>query len=232
MWCSIIIPAFQPTQILLKLTEEIHHLRPQQPIIIVDDGSTQSSSKHVFNTLRNVVLVKHDFNHGKGQALKSGFSHYLLDSNNDSPGIVTADADGQHTAKDIIKLCETLEADPSALHLGVRQFTGDIPLRSRIGNKLTCFIFRKVSKTEVSDTQTGLRGIPKALLQPLLTLTPTGYDFEMEMLLFAHRKKIPIRETPIITIYKENNKSSHFKPLKDSYRIYRILLTSRGELQE
>ncbi|OGO90211.1 MAG: hypothetical protein A3F10_06605 [Coxiella sp. RIFCSPHIGHO2_12_FULL_42_15] len=227
MQATIIIPAYQPTAVLLELITELRFVRPQQTIIVVDDGSTQPEAKAVLTKLNGVNLVKHRVNFGKGQALKTGFRTYLLHADATSPGVVTADADGQHAIADMINLCEKLEGHPESLHLGARHFSKQIPFRSQIGNRCTRFIFKKMLKISIRDTQTGLRGIPKDFLTRLLLLESKGYEFEMEMLLEAGRQKIPIRETDIATIYQDNNRSSHFKPLKDSFKIYRSLFFHR-----
>ena len=96
----------------------------------------------------------------------------------------------------------------------------DIPLRSRFGNKLTKVIFRLFSGVKINDTQTGLRGIPASLLPDLIKLKTTGYDFELDMLIFAKEKHITIKEIPITTVYENGNSSSHFNPVLDSLRIY------------
>lgn len=58
-------------------------------------------------------------------------------------GVITADADGQHTVDGIRKIMRTLREKPNALILGVREFKSgeDIPLRSSFGNHLTRKVF-------------------------------------------------------------------------------------------
>ena len=77
---------------------------------------------------------------------------------------------------------------------------------------------------KLTDTQTGLRGIPASFLPKLLRQEATGYEFELEMLIAAHQLSIPIVEVPIRTIYEAGNKSSHFNPIVDSMKIYFVLL--------
>ena len=72
------------------------------------------------------------------------------------------------------------------------------------------------------DTQTGLRGVPRALFEGLLNLRTHGYDFELDMLLLVKRSNIEIIEIPIETVYLEDNNSSHFNPLLDSLKIYMV----------
>ena len=109
--------------------------------------------------------------------------------------------------------------------LGCRNFDKeDIPWRSRFGNRLTSVLFRLLYKESVMDTQTGLRGIPYALLELLTQLKGERFEFEMNMLTEIALKKIPFEIVEIETIYLDNNSESHFRPVADSFRIYGILL--------
>ena len=83
----------------------------------------------------------------------------------------------------------TPNAENNVLITGGRVFDNkNIPLRSRFGNKFTKIIFRLFSGVKINDTQTGLRGIPASLLPDLIKLKTTGYDFELDMLIFAKEK--------------------------------------------
>ncbi len=119
------------------------------------------------------------------------------------------------------------KASPNALVLGSRAFSGEVPLRSRIGNTATRGIVHMLLGRRISDTQTGLRGIPASLLPHLLRIEARGYEFELEMLIAAHRLAIPLIEEPIRTIYEAGNPSSHFNPVVDSMKIYFVLLRFR-----
>ncbi len=194
-------------------------------IVLVDDGSPVED-KALFDTLGTlprVHLLRHAINLGKGRALKTGFNHFL----NEFPGLaglVTVDADGQHSVPDIIRVATTLLNEPKRALLGCRSFAGDVPLRSRLGNAVTRHIFHFVSGHRVSDTQTGLRAFPRTLLPSLVGLPGERYEYEMTVLAHLCRQEnVPI-EIPISTIYIDNNRSSSFNPLRDSMRIYFVLL--------
>lgn len=221
----IIIPAYRPQQTLIELIKNLSH-NAEQKIIVVDDGSGEAYA-NIFSQLapfENVMVLHHAVNLGKGQALKTAFNYFLVHYQHQCSGVVTADADGQHLPKDILRISETLQKEPSTLILGARKFDGVVPLRSRFGNTLTRFIFKLLIGHAIHDTQTGLRGIPTNFLKPLLRLRTSGYDFELDMLICATQHKVKINEIPIQTIYENNNQSSHFNPLIDSLKIYFIFL--------
>jgi putative flippase GtrA len=173
--------------------------------------------------------VKHAVNLGKGAALKTGFNHIFV-NDPETAGIVTADADGQHAVPDILRVAERLANEPDRLVLGVRAFDGRVPLRSRFGNTLTRYIFRLFTGLTVGDTQTGLRGWPRPYCLGSLPVPINGYDFELECLMKAnsHGNSAGIAQVPIKTLYLDENKSSHFNPIRDSMRIYFVFLRYCG----
>jgi glycosyltransferase involved in cell wall biosynthesis len=220
----IIIPAYEPEASLTGLVDTLA-ANPDQLIVVVDDGSSPTCGPLFEAVARhaNVVLLRHAVNQGKGQALKTAMNHVLL-HHPDVPGVVTADADGQHLPHDIQAVAAALAAAPHQLWLGCRAFSGDVPLRSRIGNRVTKLVFKAVFSQGVSDTQTGLRGIPTGLLPALLRCSAARYEFEMEMFVLAKQHGVALREVPIETVYIDGNRMSHFNPLLDSLRIYFVLV--------
>lgn len=221
-----LIPAYQPCEMLLSLVQQLRDLTPH-PILVINDGS-HPEKKSLFEKLEMVQDVRvftHGTNLGKGAALKSGFN-FILVYYPKAVGVVTLDADGQHYAYDALRVGEALSLSPDSLVLGCRKFDANhrIPVRSLFGNMLTKKVFSAVTGVVVSDTQTGLRGIPVRMLPQLMRLALTGYDFETEMLLLATKFKIRVREVPISTVYIKGNASSHFNPLWDSLRIYFVFI--------
>jgi glycosyltransferase involved in cell wall biosynthesis len=220
-----LIPAFKPENSLPSVARALLDSKAVRAVIVVDDGSGPESG-HVFEELSDmegVHLLAHAVNRGKGAALKTGLnfaSHHYPDC----PGVVTADADGQHAPDDVAKVAQELQKHPHDIILGSRSFNGEVPLRSRFGNELTRYIFQAFSGQKLKDTQTGLRGIPTDLIPAFSALRPNGYDFELEMLLASKSLGRSLREVGIRTIYVDGNKTSHFKPLRDSLKIYAVFL--------
>jgi putative flippase GtrA len=103
-------------------------------------------------------------------------------------------------------------------------FSGKVPLCSLAGIVITRHLLGLLTGRRPRDTQSGLRGIPRALAPMLLRLEGERYEYEMNMLLEAPREGFGIFEAPISTVYLEGNHSSHFNPLWDSMRIYFVLL--------
>jgi putative flippase GtrA len=225
---AILIPAYRPSTTLVGLVKA---LVPEDwpAVAVVDDGSGPEY-RAVFDEvaqLAKVEVLRHAVNLGKGAALKTGINAILCD-HPDVSGVLTVDADGQHDPADVRKVCARFQESPDSLVMGVRAFRAEAPLRSRFGNRITRMMMRAVAGQNLSDTQTGLRAIPRALLPGLLKVPASGYEFELEMLLAVKHLGVQVVEQPIRTIYEAGNRSSHFHPLRDSMRIYFVLLRFTG----
>src|SRR5256885_13690853 len=112
-------------------------------------------------------------NLGKGRALKTGLNHFLLHFP-DQQGVVTVDADGQHTAKDAAAIAYAMAERPQQLILGTRTFSGRVPWRSLVGNLVTRYLLGLLTGRRLRDTQSGLRGIPRGAAPLLLGLGGVG----------------------------------------------------------
>ena len=220
----LLIPAYNPEQKIVTVVKGM----PQgifDQILVVNDGSSPEYSE-IFDQLsmiRNVKILTHTSNNGKGAALKTGFSYVLKNGDNCS-GVVTADADGQHSKKDILAIADFLKPkQQQCLTIGSRTFDSQVPLRSHFGNKLTRMVMNRFFKIDLKDTQSGLRAIPFSLLPELLNIPFNRYEFEIEMLLVAKKNGYRFEEIEIDTIYENNNISSSFNPVVDSAKIYFVL---------
>ena len=221
----IIIPAYNPNERLVELVEKIN-----TEIIVIDDG-TMKKRAYIFKkiSLSAIVLCNKE-NKGKGYSLKKGFK-YVEDNfqEDDIIGVITVDADGQHSVEDIQKIIykmkENYYKNKEKIILGNRNFKKKgIPIKNKIGNIISSYIFKKKNGIYVKDTQTGLRGIPIKYLQEMQKITGEGFEYEQNMLKKIIKNNIPYEEIEIETIYHKNN-ATNFKILKDSYKIIKSMLT-------
>ena len=221
---AIVIPAYRPDNALTSVVRELARVG-FRAIVVIDDGSGPAYAEifRAVSEMDGVHVLRHAVNLGKGAALKSGMNFALCELAG-LVGVVTVDADGQHKPADVLKVAAHLRSHPDSLVLGARRFEGPVPFRSRFGNSVTKRVLQLLVGAKLRDTQTGLRGIPASFAPSLLRLTPSGYDFELDMLVAARRHSIPIVEEPIETVYEPGNKSSHFNPLLDSMRVYFVFV--------
>lgn len=216
---SIVIPAYNPGQELGKV---VYGLKKSgfSNIVIVDDGSTDAQP---FEGLNDVTILKNNINMGKGNALKKGFS-YCKNKFKDIKGIITVDADGQHLVEDVEKVYKKFSYNYNSLILGSRNFNGkDVPLKSKIGNRIMQNKIKSKIGIDITDTQTGLRAIPIDIVNYIIDIKGERYEYETNMLLYCMNNNINIMQVPIKTVYINRNKHTHFQALKDSLRIYNVI---------
>ena len=217
----ILIPAYEPTDTLIKLVSSIDSNK--YDIVIVNDGS----SKHydnIFNKCKPYAkVISYKENKCKGYALKTGLQ-YIKEKYIDNYIVCTMDSDGQHKIKDAYNLMSYVKNNPDAYVLGKRMRGDNTPLRSRIGNSITRQVYKFITKLDIYDTQTGLRAFSSKLVNLLLSIEGNRFDYEMNALLSISKLNIPIKEIKIDTIYIDNNTHSHFKTIRDSYLIYKNII--------
>lgn len=218
----VLIPAYKPDKELLNLAVGLKEKGFK--IVVVNDGSGKEYD-NIFEEIKDICdIVAHETNKGKGRALKTGIE-YIMDNLSDHPYFITADADGQHLISDILRVREALE-QKAHMVLTTRRFKGKIPFRSMFGNLLSRFVFAMMTGKYFSDNQSGLRGFSMEQCEWLKRVEGEKYDYEMNVLYFAEKQLIPIKTINIDAVYIDNNKSSHFNPVKDTIRIYKQLFRS------
>lgn len=191
-------------------------------VFIVDDGSTDGSAQSV-DDLDATLLTFHE-NRGKGFAMLAGFQAAL--ELPDISAVVVVDADGQHDPDELPRLYAAFVEQRADLLIGARTLERDqVPWASWFGNSVTALLTRVLLRRAIPDTQSGYRIHSRRFLEDVLAAIPGGrYETEMAILSKAARESYRLVSEPIRTIYEEDNRSSHFKKIRDSYRIYRTFL--------
>lgn len=222
---SVVLPSLDPDE---KLNAVIDGLLEYgfSNIILVNDGSKQENLHYFTDAAAahpEIHLLHHEVNRGKGAALKTAF-RWFLDNCPEGAGVVTVDGDNQHHPEDTRACCEKMLETGHCI-LGCRDFTLDhVPNRSRFGNHTTSLVFKTFVGMTISDTQTGLRALPREAVEELVDVAGDRFEYETNMLLAFKEKAIPFEENKIRTVYIEENKSSHFRTFVDSWRIYKLIL--------
>lgn len=225
----IIIPALEPEPGLCGRISEIRDNIPSK-VVVVDDGSGEDYRK-TFDQIAGMdgcIVLRHEENKGKGQALKTGF-RYVRESAGTESRILCLDCDGQHLPADGARLLETAEAYPGALILGVRDFTGkEVPWKSRFGNRVSSVIFWIFGGMYSGDTQTGFRAFDGSLLDLMLQIPGERFEYETQVLLVCTQQGVPIVTEKIQTVYVNDNAGTHFRPVRDSIRVMGALFQGPG----
>ncbi len=229
---AVLIPAYKPDE---RFVEFVTLLRKNDiPVVAVDDGSGDGcESFFTAAEEKGCIVIHHEINRGKGQALRTGFAE-IIRLNSKGAGynyVVTADCDGQHdlaAIHEVVKAAEeslNSEKGPAMIIGGRFKDEGEkVPFKSKLGNGFTRLVFKVATGLSIHDTQTGLRAIPEELYAEMLEVKGDRYEYEMNMLLQIKTWHIPYKEVPINTIYYDNNAGSHFHPLRDSFLVISQIL--------
>ncbi len=222
---TVVLPSLNPDE---KLNSVVDGLIQNgfTDIVVVNDGSKEDHLEPFKKAAEHpeVTVLTHEVNKGKGRGLKTAFE-FVLKNRPDSKGVVTVDGDGQHTSHDILKCAERMLSEKNKVVLGCRDFDSpNVPPKSRFGNKTTSRVFSMFCGMKISDTQTGLRAIPREFLPMLVQTKGERFEYETEMFFALHKHKISWVEETIDTVYIDDNSETHFNPFLDSIKIYRIIL--------
>jgi glycosyltransferase involved in cell wall biosynthesis len=210
---AIVIPAFNHGRRVRGVVEQA--LRFGLPVIVVDDGSTDSTPQ-ILASISGITVIRHQENLGKGASLITGFAA----ASRFADWAITIDADGQHDPEDIPVLIKTIPEGQRPLVIGRRlgMEQDQVPWTSLWGRKFSNFWVWASSGRWLSDSQSGFRAYP---LPEALHLNAAGrrYQFEVEILVLAVWRGLPILEVPVRVLYgPEEERVSHFKPWLDFWR--------------
>lgn len=212
-----LIPAYCPDVKLIDLVDQLKE--HAFDIVIVNDGSGSDYDDIFEQCKEKAHVIGYSTNSGKGYALKYGMT-YILQNCHECTGFVTADADGQHSVTDICRVRDKLESGDEFV-ISVRNLHRKAPFLSRVGNGMSRFMFAIANARYLPDNQSGLRGFSVKHIEWMLKVAGFKYDYELNILLIAEKQGIKLTRLPIETIYFDNNSGSHFKPIRDTARIYK-----------
>ena len=216
----VLIPSYQPEETLVNLSRGIS--LEGLKIVIVDDGSGPKYADIFERCKQYATVIGYEKNRGKGDAIKYGYQ-YCLDNLKDYKYVVTADGDGQHRIDDIVRISQRIEKRNVSI-IGVRKFDVKVPIKSKIGNVLSKFNQSLVTHRYMHDNQCGLRAFSYDILPDMINIFGSRYEYEMNVLTFLQIKELPFECMRIQTIYENNNKGTHFRPIQDTLRIQSSIL--------
>jgi glycosyltransferase involved in cell wall biosynthesis len=215
----VLIPAYNASLTISELIEKTLKFVSKNNIVVVDDGSQDQT----FTTAQTAgaVVLKHDKNKGKGEALKTGF-RYALRKN--YYALLTLDADLQHDPGSIRDFLKKANENFEGIIIGTREINlKKMPFARWLTNNLTSVILSILSGQTIRDSQSGYRLISTQVLKKV-KLKAKKYDLESEILIKASRKGFKIDEVPIKTIYHEGK--SFINPFVDTGRFIKLIWRS------
>ncbi len=213
MRAAVVVPVYNHRQRVGDVIRQVQQLG--LPVYVVDDGSTDGTPD-VLAALEGITVLHHPVNLGKGAALLTGFAAAAADCD----WALTLDADGQHLPEDGRAFLEIAGRGERVIAVGTRQgMAGEhVPRTSRFGRGFSNFWVRAAGGPRVADSQSGFRlyPLPESLH---LGVRARRYQFEVEILVRAHRRNIRVVEVPVSVIYQPRGvRISHFRPWLDFLR--------------
>jgi glycosyltransferase involved in cell wall biosynthesis len=200
----VVIPAFNAAETIAELIRRIQGILPSAGILVVDDGSSDSSGALAREAGADVLT--HSNNRGKGEALKTAFAEALRLG---ADAVIQLDADLQHDPAYLPEFTKQFEESKTDIIIGTRDFNvGGMPWDRRLTNWLTSYAITKMGGVRVEDSQSGYRLLSRRALETVDAPT-SNYDYESEYLILAGRAGLTIGSVPISTIYEGQKSSIH-----------------------
>jgi glycosyltransferase involved in cell wall biosynthesis len=213
---AFVIPIYNHAATVVQVIRQAQAL--SIPVFVVDDGSTDETHQRVAE-VSGIHLIHHQVNEGKGAAIMSGF----IAASNVADYAITIDADGQHDPQDAFTMMEAIPDGERPIVIGARKGMdavqgAHIPWTSRFGRKFSNFWVWVSGGPWLSDSQSGMRIYPLPEAMGLNTRA-RRFQFEVEILVHARKKGIPVIETPVSVDYHPVGvRISHFRPFVDFLR--------------
>jgi glycosyltransferase involved in cell wall biosynthesis len=192
-----LVPAFNEEK---NIKEVILRLRKHKNVnvIVVDDGSTDATPKIVKKL--GAVLVRHETNKGKGEALNSGFN-YILRNCPKAKYVVLIDADMQYLPEEASKILKPLEDGEADFVTGCRSWS-EVPFRHKFGNFVWRTFFNVLFWTNFRDTNCGYMGLTKDAMKKVKRAIRGGYIIENALFIEALKNNFRIKQVPVTVVYK------------------------------
>jgi glycosyltransferase involved in cell wall biosynthesis len=215
MKIAAVIPAFNEEHNIAAVVEGV---RPfVTATVVVDDGSADNTAGAA--RAAGAIVLRHEFNVGKGAALKTGF-RYLVNSGYD--GAVTIDADGQHDPAEIPLFIAAAEQGYDMVIGNRMSNVSTMPFIRRFANHASSFLISLFLGQNVRDSQNGFRYY-KLTSVLSLPLKANKYDLETEVIFKVGRAGYRIGWVPTRTIYRTEARSK-INSLTDTLRFVGVLV--------
>ena len=208
----VLIPMYNEEKVIRPIIESLKEYFDN--IVVVDDGSSDGSIKKLSGI--NINIISHCINLGQGAAISSGFEYVKRGFGKEINGVVTCDADGQHSIEDVVKFARELLICPEDIIFGSRflGFEKNIPFLKRLLLRTAKKITNKFLRVNLTDTHNGLKAFKLSAIKKL-DLKTDGYAFETELVYQIAKNDLQYKELPTNIIYTEYSKSKG-QPIRNS----------------
>lgn len=193
-----VIPAYNEEKSIIGIIQKTR--KYVDKVIVVDDGSMDSTKKNAENT--GAIVLRHVVNLGKGAALKTGCDFAFSKG---AKFVVALDADAQHNPEDIPRLAEKLERHD--IVFSFRKSSASMPLVLKFGNSFISGVARALYGIDLKDTQCGFRAFSREAYRKI-RWSASDYSMESEMISNAGKQRLKYSQIPIETVYSDKYKGT------------------------
>jgi glycosyltransferase involved in cell wall biosynthesis len=217
-----VIPAYNEVATVGRVVRAIRADAPHFDVVVVDDGSTDSTA--VAADRAGATVVRLPFNLGIGGAVQAGFLYAL---EHDYDFMVQVDADGQHRPDQIHTLTRAIEDDPTVDLVCGSRFLSDehgypAPLSRRTGIHVFAFLLSLIVGQRVSDPTSGFRLYNRRGIELFARDYPHDYP-EVEAVLMLHFHRLRMKEVPV-KMHQRGGGVSSIRSGKSVYYMIKVLL--------
>ena len=207
MKLSIIVPAFNEEKTVREIIEKVKKEKIpgiEKEIIVVDDGSSDKTSE-ILDSIKvkdkNIKVIHHKTNKGKGAAVKTGIE------NSKGDYIIIQDADLEYDPKYIVDLVNPVLKGEAKVVYGTRlnrmpnigrEEKTSLFLAHFIGNRILSFLTSLLYFSWITDMETCYKLFPRKALEGI-ELRSRSFDFEPEITSKLLKKGYKIKEINITT---------------------------------
>jgi glycosyltransferase involved in cell wall biosynthesis len=197
MKLSIVIPCFNEAATIERLLDAVHASPwPDKEVIVVDDKSTDGTRDLLTGKLAGKIhrLGLHEFNQGKGAALRTGFRLATGDI------VIVQDADLEYDPVQYPRLLQPIVEDRADVVFGSR-FMGAEPHRvlyfwHRVGNGVLTLLSNMFTNLNLTDMETCYKAFRREVIQAI-TIEENRFGFEPEITAKVAKLRVRVYEVGI-----------------------------------
>jgi len=210
---SVIIPAYNESHTIGPLVEKIRFLYPDFEVLVVDDGSMDSTARTA--ALTGAKVCRHPYNIGNGASIKTGIRNATGEI------LVFMDGDGQHDPQDIGKMLRNFP--DYDMVVGERTAKDQATVFRFFGNQMFNRLASYVAKFYVRDLTSGFRAIKSDIAKKYLYLLPNTYSYPTTLTLCVLRSGRSLKYVPV-HVRKRRSGKSNIGIFKDGVRFFMIII--------
>ena len=213
---SIVLPAHNEEKGLELLLPDLKKLYPAYEILVIDDGSTDSTKQ--ICKRNNVNIFSKPYSMGNGAAIKTG----ARQANGEL--IVFMDADGQHKAKDVRQLVDKLLNEDYDMVVGAREISTHSSMLKRAGNWAFNRFASIMTGHKILDLTSGFRVVKADIFRKFLYLLPNGFSYPTTSTMAFFRSAYAVGYIEIHAGIRQKGTHSNIKVIRDGIRFFIIIL--------